>query len=43
VIFLRIPVLAWFLNQVVGRFWPFTHLGLIQLVIASARGTARRP
>ncbi len=30
----RIPGLAWVLNHIVGRFWPFTQLGLIQLVIA---------
>jgi len=34
----RVPGLAWVLNHVVGRFWPFTHLGLIQLVIARPDG-----
>jgi hypothetical protein len=39
----RIPGLAWVLNHVVGRFWPFTHLGLIQLVIARPEGPPAAP
>lgn len=33
-----IPLLAGFLNRFVARFWPFGHLGLVQVLVARAVG-----
>ncbi len=35
---LPVPLLAPLLNRLIGRIWPFTHLGLIQVLIARAQG-----